>query len=93
MNRDTRRQVILVPLFVWAALIGLLAVTIAYAYIPGAPARAGVGLLIGAAKAVLIAVFFMQLRRATGLVRLAALAGLVWLSFLFLFSFADWMTR
>lgn len=93
MTPGSRRDVIVVPLVLWAGLMALLLLTIVYAYLPGAPARLAIGLAFGAAKGVLIALFFMQLRRAAGLVRLAALAGLVWATFLYLFSFADFLTR
>lgn len=93
MTREQRREVIWAPLTVWAGLMALLALTIVYAYLPGWPAKTEVAIAIGAAKAVLIAAFFMQLRNAAALVRLAALAGLVWLAFLYLFTFADYLTR
>ena len=48
---------------------------------------------IGALKAVVIALFFMQLLKSDGTVRLASLAGFVFLLVLFLLSFADYLTR
>ena len=87
------RQVVLAPVAVWAALLVLLAATIGYAYWPHAPFKTSAALLIGGGKALLIAILFMQLRRATGLVRMAAVAGLAWASLLYLFSFADYLTR
>jgi cytochrome c oxidase subunit 4 len=93
MTRDQRRDVIWAPLAIWAGLMALLAMTIVYAYLPALPAKTGVALAIGAAKALLIAVFFMQLRAAAGLVRLAAATGCVWLSLLWIFTFADYLTR
>jgi cytochrome c oxidase subunit IV len=89
----TRRHVLLAPVGIWLALMLLLGLTLGYAYWPGAPGHAETGLAIGALKGLMIAVFFMQLRRAAGLVRLAAIAGLVWLSFLYLFAFADFLSR
>ena len=93
MTREERRHVILAPLLVWLELLALLGATIAYAYVPGAPVKVEVALMIGAAKAGLIAILFMQLRRASGLVRMAAVAGLCWASLLYLFAFADYLTR
>ena len=93
MTRGERRELIWEPLAIWASLLALLAATIAYAYWPGAPAKLGVSLTIGVTKATVIALLFMQLRRATGIVRLAALAGVIWASFLYLFAFADYLTR
>lgn len=93
MTREQRRHVILGPLKVWGGLLLLLGTTLMYAYIPQAPFKLGASLGIAAAKALLIASLFMQLRRATALVRMAALAGVVWISFLYVIAFADYLTR
>ncbi len=93
MTREDRNHVLIAPLKIWAALMGLLALTIGYAFMPGLPFKTEAGLAIAIAKALLIAILFMQLRRATGIVRLAAIAGVVWASFLFLLTFADLLTR
>jgi cytochrome c oxidase subunit IV len=42
---------------------------------------------------VLIALFFMHLRGAGALLRIAALAGLLWLAILFGLSWSDFGTR
>ena len=93
MTREQRAHVILVPLKVWAALLMLLGLTFGYAYLPHGPFKAEASIAIAIAKALLIAFFFMQLREAAWLVRLAALAGVVWASFLYLIAFADYLTR
>lgn len=93
MKREVRRDVILAPLAIWAGLMCLLTLTALYAYWPDAPVKPEVSLSIGIAKALLIALFFMELRKSAGLVRLASMAGLIWCSFLFLLSFADILTR
>ena len=93
MTRGQRRELIWAPLALWAVLMVLLGATLGYAYLPHAPAKLGISLSIGVAKAMVIALFFMQLRRAAGIVRSAALAGLIWASFLYLFAFADYLTR
>lgn len=92
IDRETR-HILIVPLFVWCGLMLLLAATIGYAYLPGAPLKIVSGLLVATAKGALIAAIFMELRKSSGLVRIAAVAGLAWLSLLFLFSFADFFTR
>ncbi len=92
-DRPSARVLALTPLLSWAALMVLLAATVTYALTPHAPFKAAVALGISTAKATLIALFFMRLIKAPPLVRLAALAGLFWLSFLFLFVFADYLTR
>lgn len=93
MDRDMRRDVVWNPLKIWAGLLVLLLLTWGYAYWPKAPGKTEVSLAIGAAKAALVAWYFMQLREAAGVVRLASMAGLLWASLLFLFAFADFLTR
>ena len=93
MTPEQRAHVLLQPLRIWFALMLLVIATIAYAYLPGLPLKTEVALTIAVAKAALIAWLFMQLRLATGIVRLAALAGVVWATFLYLFVFADYLTR
>lgn len=88
-----RRDIIIAPLMVWGGLLLLLGVTLGYAYIPRAPGKIVGALIVAATQAGLIAAIFMRLTRASALVRLAAVAGLAWLSLLFLFSFADFLTR
>lgn len=93
MTREQRAQVILAPLKIWAALLALLALTFGYAFWPHAPFKPVVSITIAVTKALLVAVFFMQLRKAAWLVRLAAIAGLIWLSFLYIIAFSDYLTR
>jgi cytochrome c oxidase subunit 4 len=93
MTPAQRRTVIVAPLKIWAGLMTLLILTIVYAFWPHLPLKTEAGLAIALAKALLIALLFMQLRSAAGIVRLAAVAGVVWASFLFLFTFADFLTR
>lgn len=93
MTREDRAQVLIGPLKIWAGLMVLLALTIGYAFVPGLPLKTEAGLAIAFAKALLIAILFMQLKSATGIVRLAAIAGLMWGSFLFIMTFTDILTR
>lgn len=93
MTPEQRRHLIYAPLRIWLGLCILLGLTATYAYLPHAPIKPIVSLLIAAAKGTLIVLFFMQLRKAEAIVRLAALVGVIWASFLFLFSFADFLTR
>jgi cytochrome c oxidase subunit 4 len=85
--------VLLVPLATWASLCLALAATAAYAYLPGAPVKPVAALAVAALKVILIAAFFMRLDRASALVRITAAVGFLWLSFLFIFAFADFMMR
>ncbi|WP_197277256.1 hypothetical protein [Sphingomonas profundi] len=93
MTRDERNHVLIAPLKIYAGLMALLALTIAYAFVPGLPFKTEAGLAIALAKALLIAILFMQLKGATGIVRIAAIAGVAWASFLFILTFADLLTR
>ena len=93
MTREQRSHVLWQPLKIWAALMVLLASTFGYAYLPGAPLKPEMALAIAAIKASLVAIVFMQLREATWIVRLAAMAGLVWVSFLYVIAFSDFLTR
>jgi cytochrome c oxidase subunit 4 len=93
MTPGQRREIIWTPLAIWGGLLLLAAATLGYAYWHDAPAKLATGLLIALAKALLVAVVFMQLNKAAGIVRVAAIAGIVWASFLYLLSFADFLTR
>jgi cytochrome c oxidase subunit IV len=77
----------------WLALMILLALTTASAYMPMDGWNTVANMGISCAKAVLIALFFMHLRHAGALLRIAALAGLLWLALLFGLSWSDYATR
>jgi len=77
----------------WCALLALLALTTASAYIDLGPGNTVLNLVIAATKAVLIAVFFMQLVRSDGAVRVAAVAALFFLFILAFLSFSDILSR
>jgi cytochrome c oxidase subunit 4 len=77
----------------WLALMALLGATYAIANFPLGILNTVASLGIAAVKVVLVALFFMHLRRASAMVVLAALAGLVWLAILFGLSGADYVTR
>ncbi|HET8612262.1 MAG TPA: cytochrome C oxidase subunit IV family protein [Sphingomonas sp.] len=91
--RKEMRHIVLAPVITWVALLALLFTSLGYAYWHAGPEKLVVGLGIAAIKASLIGLIFMELRKSSGLVRMAAAAGLTWLSFLFLLSFADFLTR
>jgi len=88
-----RGAIILRPLLVWAALFGLGAVSLGYALLPGAPLKPLLSLAIVVVQASLVLRAFMKFGKASTLVRMTALIGVVWLSFLFLMAFADLATR
>ncbi len=92
-KRRVLRTVLLEPLIVWVGLCAVLALTYAYANWPGLPLKLSMSLLFAAIKGALVVVFFMELGKASGIIRIAAAAGVLWASFLFLLTFADLLTR
>jgi len=83
----------LMPCAVWLALLILLATTVGSAFIHLGPLNSIINFTIAALKAALIAVFFMNLRTSSPLLRLAAVAGLLWLTFMFTLTAGDYLTR
>ena len=79
--------------FTWIALMLFLALTCASSYFPMGEWNTAANMAISCAKALLIAVFFMHLRDAGALLRIAALTGVVWLAILFGLSWSDYATR
>lgn len=83
-----------VPLIaVWVALMLLLTATVSTSFIPLGPGNAALNFGIAAAKALLVAAFFMRLRTAPAILRLIAIVGIVTLCLLFLLSGADYLSR
>ena len=77
----------------WLALLSLLAMTVALAYVPLGAGNAVVALSIGTMKAGLVAAIFMELRNRNGLTLVFAAAGLFWLGILLWLGLMDFMTR
>lgn len=78
---------------VWTALIVLALASCALAYLPLGRLNMVVSLSIAAAKMLLIALFFMHLRRPDPLLRLVGGAWVLWLAFLATLVFADQGSR
>jgi cytochrome c oxidase subunit 4 len=76
-----------------AGLLLLLALTAASAFVRLGPGNLVVTMAISIAKMLLIACFFMELRKAGVLLRLAAFAGLTWLTIYLMLLLADYATR
>jgi cytochrome c oxidase subunit 4 len=76
-----------------AALAVLLVVTVAASYVNLGPFNVVVAIGIATAKAVLIVLYFMHVRYSPPLVRLAAVAGFVWLGILLVLLLADYAAR
>jgi cytochrome c oxidase subunit 4 len=77
----------------WLGLMLLLGLTFASSYLPMGAWNTVANTGISCTKALLIALFFMQLRNAGALLRIVALTGLLWLSLLFGLSGTDFGTR
>lgn len=89
MNAPSIRSLVLS----WAALMALLALTWGLAQLPMGALNTVASLAIATAKVAIVALFFMQLRRASTIVLVAALVGLAWLALLYGLSAADFGTR
>ena len=88
MDRSRRPLVL-----TWIALLLLLAATAGSALLPLGWLNTAISLGVALAKALLVAVVFMRLKRAPALVRLAAVAGTVTLAILFGLALTDYLTR
>lgn len=78
---------------VWAALLALLGATFALAYASLGRFSLVVALGIAVAKALLVVLLFMQLRKPDPLLRLTAFASLLFVAFMLILTFADVLTR
>lgn len=81
------------PVLTWLALMALLVATVYLAFMPLGHWNVVVSVAIGGIKAALIVLFFMELWRAEGLLRLAAAAGVFWLVVMFTLTFSDFLSR
>ena len=79
--------------FTWLALLALVAATFGLAHVSMGPWNTVAALGIAAVKVLLVALFFMHLKRASAVVAIFALIGLVWLAILFGLSSTDYATR
>lgn len=77
----------------WIALMVLLAATVAGAYLKLGAWNLALGLGIACAKAAIVMLVFMRLRRPDPLLRLAAIAAPIFIAFLFLLTYADILRR
>lgn len=78
---------------IWASLMCLLALTLVLAYVPMGLLTPTAGVAIAFVKAGLVVMLFMELVRSRPLIRLAAAAGLVFLTVLFALTLADVLSR
>ena len=78
---------------VFAALLLLVALTVEAARHDLGRWNFAVAALIAAIKALVIALYFMEVRRSSSLTKLVIAADLLWLGILFSLSLADYYTR
>jgi cytochrome c oxidase subunit 4 len=78
---------------VYIGLMALLGLTVLVAAVDLGTLNLVIALLIAAAKAVLIVLFFMHVRHANTIVRLFAGVGFVWLLILLLLTLGDYANR
>jgi len=88
-----KRDSIQVDFLVWIALLCLLALSCGSSFIALGRFNLIANIGIAAVKALLVAVFFMRVTGGGTSVRIVAVAGLVWLLFLFVLSLNDFATR
>ena len=78
---------------IWAALLLLLSLSLVLAYVPMGLFTPAAGIVIAVIKAGLVILLFMELATSKPLIRLAALAGVVFLAALFVLTLADVLAR
>jgi cytochrome c oxidase subunit 4 len=78
---------------IFAALMVLLVVTVAAAYVDLGPVNFAVAAAIASTKAVLIILYFMHVRYSKPLTWIMAGASVAWLAILFGLTFSDYWTR
>lgn len=78
---------------IWAALLLLLLLSLVLAYVPMGFVTPTAGIVIAFTKAGLVILLFMELAASKALIRLAAMAGVVFLTALFTLTLADVLSR
>jgi cytochrome c oxidase subunit 4 len=77
----------------WLALMLLLTATTASAFVPLGSLNLPISLSIAVTKALIVLLFFMELRASRALVRTFAAAGFFWLLILIVLTGADYWHR
>jgi cytochrome c oxidase subunit 4 len=77
----------------WLALLLLLALTAGSAFVPMGVFNLAANLAIALGKALLVVFMYMHVRRGTPMIRVFALAGLMWLALLATLSLTDFAVR
>jgi len=77
----------------WLALLTLLAVTLASAYLPLGVFNAAINLTVSVTQAAIVLLFSMHLRSAHPTLRIVAASGFVGIAILIALSLSDVLTR
>ncbi len=79
--------------FTLISLFVLLGLTVAANKMEHGALATVIALLIASAKAVIVGLFFMDLRKSTSLTRLFATAGLLWIFIMLVLTMCDYVSR
>jgi cytochrome c oxidase subunit IV len=79
--------------FVFLALLGLTATTVAVSRVDLGAFNFVAAMTIAVLKASLVVWFFMHVRQSSPLIKLAAFAGLFWIAILIVFTLGDYWSR
>ncbi len=95
MKDQTREQITPVRtyLLVGAALLILLALTVLAATLDLGPFNTVIAITIAACKALLVILFFMNVRRSSRITWIYVIIGFFWLVLLFGLTLGDYITR
>lgn len=80
-------------LLVAIALVVLTAMTIAASFMPLGPLHAPVALALATAKALLVVLYFMNVRRSGPITRIVIIVALFWFGILIVGVLDDYLTR
>jgi cytochrome c oxidase subunit 4 len=78
---------------VYIALLVLLVVTVAAAFMHLGHVSIIVAMAIAVTKAALVVIYFMHVRMSSPIIKVYAVAGLLWLGILATLTFSDYLTR
>ena len=80
-------------LWVWLALLLLLALTFGASFLHWGAWTTVISFAISVFKTLLVAYFYMHLKKDKGMTRIFAIAGIAWLTILFSLTLSDFATR
>jgi len=80
-------------LVIYVSLLVLVGLTVAVAHVKTGPLAFPIAMAVAGVKTLLIVAVFMHLKDETPLVRLFAIAGVMWLGIMFTILMGDYLTR